>query len=181
MDSVEITVFPNPAHALQISSTDEMCGDGNGSILLTITDNTFSPYLFDFNNGGYGTSTSYTNLINGNYSLEIKDNNACVFDTVIHISDNGSGDNFHIANCFSPNNDGANDVWFIPAFCDETISCKILNRWGVEAAIIHENQSWNGKINDNEDASDGVYYYIAEIEFTSGVKKTFTGFISLLR
>jgi gliding motility-associated-like protein len=181
IDSIEITVNPNPSQALQVTTTDEICGHANGSVQLNMTDNSAAPYLFNFNNNGYNSSSVYPNLVSGNYNVEIKDNNNCVYDTTILVSGNGIADTLGIPNCFSPNNDDKNDTWFIPAFCGEKISCKILNRWGIEITTIRDDQFWDGKINGRENASDGVYYYIAEIEYISGVKKKFTGFISLLR
>jgi gliding motility-associated-like protein len=181
IDSIEITVFPDPSDALQVTTSDETCGNGDGSIQLSITDNSAAPYLFNFDNSGYSSSTTYANIVSGYYNIEIKDNNNCVYDTAVQISGSGIMDTLNIPNCFSPNNDGINDTWFITAVCGEKISCKILNRWGIEIATIHEDEFWNGKISGVENAVDGVYYYIAEIEYVSGVKKKLTGFISLLR
>ncbi|MCW3071206.1 MAG: hypothetical protein JWO44_1096 [Bacteroidetes bacterium] len=181
VDSIAITVLPNPSHTIQVTTVDEICGNGNGSIQLAITDNSAAPYLFNFNNTGYGPSASYPGLVSGYYSVGIKDDNNCVYDTTVQVSGNGIADTLSIPNCFSPNNDNINDSWFIPALCGEKTSSKILDRWGIEIATVHDGEFWDGKINGGENASDGVYYYIAEIEYLSGVKKTFTGFISLLR
>ncbi|MCW3105142.1 MAG: hypothetical protein JWO09_3582 [Bacteroidetes bacterium] len=179
-DSIEITVLPDPSDAILVTATDETCGNGGGSILLTITDNSAAPYLVSFNNGGYTSALSYPNLVSGYYSIEIKDDHSCMYDTTVHVSGYGSADTLSIPNCFSPNNDNVNDRWFIPALCGEKISCRLFDRWGLEIAAVADGGSWDGKIK-GENASDGVYYYIAEIEYVSGVKKTFTGFISLLR
>ncbi|MCW3085853.1 MAG: hypothetical protein JWP12_3219 [Bacteroidetes bacterium] len=181
IDSIEVTVLPLPDHAIQITTLDEMCGNADGSIQLAVTDNSAAPYLFNFNNSGYAAVASYYNLISGTYSIVIKDANGCVYDTTAHISSSGSADTLSIPNCFSPNGDNINDKWFIPSFCGEKISCKILNRWGTEMATIHENEYWDGKTNGGANASDGIYYFIAEIEYISGEKKVFTGFISLIR
>jgi gliding motility-associated-like protein len=180
-DSVMITVFPSTSNALQVTTIDETCGNGDGSVLINITDNSAAPYLFNFNSNGYSSSANYPNLSSGYYSLEIMDKNNCSYDTTLQISGSGAIDTLNIPNCFSPNNDHVNDSWFIPAVCGEKISCKILNRWGIEIATLPDNQQWDGKTNGKENAPDGVYYFIAEVRYVSGVQKTITGFINLLR
>jgi gliding motility-associated-like protein len=181
MDSIGVTVLPLPEHAIRITTLDDLCGNANGSIRLAVTDNSAAPYLFNFNNSGYAATASYDNLVSGTYSLVIKDANGCLYDTTAHISATGSVDTLSIPNCFSPNGDNINDNWFIPSFCGEKISCRILNRWGTEITMIHEGESWDGRINGSANVPDGVYYFIAEIEYVSGVKKAFSGFVSLLR
>lgn len=180
-DSIYITVFSRPEQIAEIIVIEEVCGNGGGSVLLNITDNSTAPYLFNFNSSGYSASTNYENLVNGSYSLEIMDNRGCTFDTIIYVPDNVISDTSHVPNCFSPNNDGINDTWFIASFCGEKIHCKIFNRWGIEVAALDTGAIWDGKVKDEADGADGVYYYIAEVEFSSGEKKILRGFISLLR
>jgi gliding motility-associated-like protein len=181
MDSITITVNSDHSNAFQATVKDEICGNGNGSVQLDMTDNSAAPYMYNFNSGGYSTVNSFSDLTSGTYSVMIKDNFNCVYDTSLVISDNGSLDTLGIPNCFSPNNDNLNDTWYIPSTCGEKITCRIYNRWGQEIAQINHDQTWNGKINGTANADDGVYYYIAEIEYLSGEKKTYTGFINLLR
>jgi hypothetical protein len=42
------------------------------------------------------------------------------------------------------------------------------------------NGLWDGKIN-NEVASDGVYYYIADVTDICGTNKKFTGYFHLMK
>lgn len=181
MDSVEISVNNKPSDVFDVTTTDESCGGRNGSLQLDITNNSTAPYTFNFNNSGYSATIHYDNLTSGTYQLQVKDNYGCKYDTAIHISNLGDIDSMNIPNCFTPNNDNSNDTWFIPNICGEKIACRILNRWGIEVAAINGDQAWDGKVKGNENASEGVYYYIAEIEYVSGEKKKVIGFISLLR
>jgi gliding motility-associated-like protein len=159
-----------------------MCGNGEGSIQLSITDNTAAPYQVNFNGGGYSSALSYSNLVSGDYSVEVMNNRGCIFDTLVHVPDNGVlSDTSLVPNCFSPNGDGANDTWVIPSFCGEKITCRILNRWGLEVAELGNGEGWDGRIKDKTSATDGIYYYIAEVEYPSGQKKTLKGFINLVR
>ena len=44
-------------------------------------DGSFAPYQFNYNQTGYTSMSDYLNLGNGTYSIQIKDNDGCVFDT----------------------------------------------------------------------------------------------------
>lgn len=79
-----------------------------------------------------------------------------------------------IANVFTPNSDGVNDVWKAIGFIDETTDCIIYNRWGVEIYRTTPNNtilSWDGN-----QMNDGVYYYYIKTETES-----YKGFIQLIR
>lgn len=85
-------------------------------------------------------------------------------------------------NCFTPNDDGVNDL-FMPVY--ENISnykLYVFNRWG---QLIHESvhveEGWNGRYKGRE-CPEGVYFFLAE--FTEGSKpgnRTVTGSVTLLR
>lgn len=78
-------------------------------------------------------------------------------------------------NIFTPNNDGANDVWTVN--CTELSSLIIINRWGNKIKeMTNKVLSWDGRITSGEPCSDGIYYYI--IQNTQTTQK---GFIQLLR
>jgi gliding motility-associated-like protein len=68
-------------------------------------------------------------------------------------------------NAFSPNGDGKNDTWKIPALSFYTTnSVIIVNRWGSEVwrtdNYDNVNNVWNGKNLEGNDLPDGTYYYI---------------------
>lgn len=78
-----------------------------------------------------------------------------------------------IPNVITPNGDNINDVFELP-FSYSKVS--LLNRWG---NLIWENtgmQFWNGKSQDGNDVSDGVYFYVIETE-----NKTYKGFVQVVR
>ncbi|MEP7266917.1 MAG: gliding motility-associated C-terminal domain-containing protein [Saprospiraceae bacterium] len=68
---------------------------------------------------------------------------------------------YELPNSFTPNNDGANDL-FIPLINSGVIKVKfeVFNRWG-ELLYATEDPAiqWNGKDQAGKDISDGVYYY----------------------
>jgi gliding motility-associated-like protein len=59
-------------------------------------------------------------------------------------------------NVFTPNNDGQNDVFYVPVFGLQDYKVQIFNRWG---KLVYEwndpEAGWAG-----EDQSDGVYFYV---------------------
>ena len=85
-------------------------------------------------------------------------------------------------NAFTPNGDGANDL-FLPAFRSlRTYNLTIFNRWGRRVFETSDpKEGWDGKINGRE-ASAGTYYFYATAEaFESGVVLRRHGSVTLLR
>ena len=81
------------------------------------------------------------------------------------------------ANIFTPNGDGLNDFFEIPAlptdFCTaQFASIKIFNRWGKEVYSSTSNTfKWDGK-----GVNDGVYFYVIDYKTT-----TYKGSVTLVR
>lgn len=91
-------------------------------------------------------------------------------------------------NAFSPNNDGSNDVFYLPAGKGVSLieNFRIYNKWGnivfeKENCIPNEpNCSWDGTFNESE-VGNGVYTYTARILFGDKVIETFKGEVTLVR
>ena len=82
-----------------------------------------------------------------------------------------------IPNIFTPNNDNANDYFYIDYKGAETFDIAIYNRWGIlQFKSKDKNLSWNGKNKENIPANEGVYFYVLQIG-----SKTYKGFVQLLR
>jgi gliding motility-associated-like protein len=66
-------------------------------------------------------------------------------------------------NIFTPNNDGANDV-FTFEFQSASIAefnCVIVNRWGVVMAELNDiTEGWDGTDPNGDPAADGTYFYV---------------------
>lgn len=85
-------------------------------------------------------------------------------------------------NVFTPNNDNINDFFFpleIDAGC---YTITILNRWG---NIMYEGNKdycfWDGTSQNGEKVSEGVYFYIIEVEDNLGVKRRYYGHLTVSR
>ena len=94
----------------------------------------------------------------------------------------------YIANVFSPNDDGFNDIFYIQAGSQVKNVKKfaVFNRWG-ESMISLENfqpndpaYGWDGTFR-NQRANAAVFTYFAEIEFNDGEVILYKGDVTLMR
>lgn len=71
----------------------------------------------------------------------------------------------YVPNVFTPNNDNANDLFFLTTTNATRIELTILNRWG---NVVYEgsgaNPAWNGKAQNGSEAGDGVYFVKYRVE-----------------
>ncbi len=132
-------------------------------------------------------TTSWMPLHEGQLSLIITSTTGCILrlDTLLTLLDRYR---VYIPNIFSPNGDGFNDTFSfgLDSNVKQVNSWEIYDRWGgriyaANGAAPHDPQlewdgTWRGKIVD-----EGVYLYLAEIEFRNGRRKIFTGEITLIR
>jgi gliding motility-associated-like protein len=85
-----------------------------------------------------------------------------------------------IPEVFSPNGDGVNDYFIIPDidyFTNNTLV--IYNRWGnLVYAVDGYVGQWDGSSSENEQLTDGTYYYILDL---GNEKEPYTGFIMIHR
>jgi gliding motility-associated-like protein len=94
-----------------------------------------------------------------------------------------SGSNFRIPNIFTPNGDGIGDN-FVVVFEGElkSYNLEIVNRAG---EVVYKSndikKSWDGKINGNDDAAEGLYYYIIRGEDKFGNNIEQKGSLRLVR
>jgi gliding motility-associated-like protein len=129
----------------------------------------------------------YGNWIKEDDYLEeiVTDLNGCnVVNSTTIISENCFLEEFNlfIPNVFTPNNDGANDLFTIElegAFLNEGF---ILNRWGgIIAEFDNENRTWNGKTKEGLTVVDGVYTYLIYYTPLNKSKVKAQGFVTVVR
>jgi len=91
----------------------------------------------------------------------------------------------HLPNAFTPNNDGLNDTFKGKGFFDgfKDYSMTIWNRWGENIyQTTDPNQGWNGRKNNNGNASQGgVYVYSIEYTGPRGNVNLLKGHVTLVR
>ena len=164
----------------------------NDTISLLIAPNSINPESYQWYNNGVEVSAP----LNGNNdSLKIPVNDLGNYYVTYYVNNckylaNNFSDLFpenyfipnETTNVFTPNNDGANDV-FYPYVRDTDFSSNkidietgdyeltIYNRWGT--LVFKDNQyskGWNGKTLNGVNASDGTYFWIASYLSNCNVK-----------
>ncbi len=85
-------------------------------------------------------------------------------------------------NVFTPNNDNVNDLFYPNEINPGCYTITIFNRWG---NFMYEGTSdysfWNGTSQNGERVSEGVYFYIIEVEDNFGAKRTYHGYVTVSR
>jgi gliding motility-associated-like protein len=88
----------------------------------------------------------------------------------------------NVANIFTPNGDGSNDLFSLNLVNAEKVQLVILNRWG---NVMFEdegiNPAWNGKTATGIPVSSGVYFYKFSASLKNGENLEGNGFIDLIR
>ncbi|MCB0476888.1 MAG: gliding motility-associated C-terminal domain-containing protein [Crocinitomicaceae bacterium] len=86
-----------------------------------------------------------------------------------------------IANVFTPNGDGINEVISFANSCDLPFKATIFNRWGTPVfATTDGNQGWTGTDEQGKIAATGVYFFVYEVD-VDGERKSFNGMIQVIR
>jgi gliding motility-associated-like protein len=121
------------------------------------------------------------------YTISVVNNGGCAASDQVTVIVTCSNENVFIPNTFSPNNDGANDVFYPRGRgLFKVQSMRIFNRWGemvfekTNFAANDASAGWNGNyrgIRANED----VYTYIIEIICNNSEIIPFKGNITLIQ
>lgn len=84
-----------------------------------------------------------------------------------------------LPNSFTPNNDGANDIYDLSKYLD-AFDIYILNRWGNNVFELTDfSTAWDGTSKNGQPCAEGVYYYyVKDKETKENIK---SGFIHLFR
>jgi gliding motility-associated-like protein len=140
---------------------------------ITVDYTGISTYVFSLDGTNYQSSPTFTNLIEGAYTVYVKDTKGCgVVPTTFYILD--------YPKFFTPNGDGINDFWSIKNLNQRNLqngTIEIFDRYG---KLIHQintqNQVWDGTFNGiNLPSSD----YWFQMKLTNG--KIIKGHFSLKR
>ncbi len=69
-----------------ITTSPSSCGALDGAVTINGVTGGVAPYTYSFDNMGFSTQTSYTNLWEGSHPLIIKDVNGCIYNTFAFIA-----------------------------------------------------------------------------------------------
>ena len=88
----------------------------------------------------------------------------------------------YVPNVFSPNDDDANEVFFLTTTNSTSITLTILNRWGnTMFENTGVNPAWDGKLQSGADCQEGVYFYKYRVDGLNGAFLEGHGFLHLVR
>ena len=177
---IDSTVFisqPTPLEAQYIITNTSCIGNHDGEINFDIEGGT-EPYTYTIDNSVFDT-IPISDLFQGLYTVSIMDSHGCelVFED-IEIEDTWI-DCLRIPNAFTPNGDGANDVWeignidlFPKAFI------QVFNRWG---QLIYEGKAseggWDGTYN-HVVLPTGPYMYVVNLHSEA---EPYVGIVTLIK
>ncbi len=171
-DSVIVTAGQIPVFTLGLDTT--VCGD---ELILTLHVSNAN-YLWQ----NQSTDSVYHVTSSGVYSVTVS--NACGSTAdEVNVDIESSLCAILVPTGFSPNNDGANDVFRAISRCPVTrYSMHVFNRWGEEVYTTEDiSEGWNG-IFRNKEQPLGVYvYYINYFNYCEQKMKTVVGNVTLVR
>ena len=95
-------------------------------------------------------------------------------------------DRIRVANVFSPNGDGTNDIWVVPyADLFPDLEVKVYNRWGAlvwSAKGTEATKGWKGTNSNGKDMPIGTYYYVISFNVKGSSKwKPVSGSVTIIR
>ncbi|MBP9187566.1 MAG: gliding motility-associated C-terminal domain-containing protein [Bacteroidia bacterium] len=117
------------------------------------------------------------------YTVLVTDTNGCKYMDTITIVVYKNDSVTTMPNVFTPNNDGVNDCISAAAMA-QFYSCEfvIFTRWGdVIWETNNTNACWDGKYNNGQNATDGVYYYTLKGTTPCQTKVNSSGTITIVR
>lgn len=151
--SFNIEIFPTNDFSL----TDSNINIDQETITITMDDNSIN-YEYAIDNGPFQSSNSFTDLIDGEYTLFVRDSNGCVEKSTsftIFI------DKFIVPSFFTPNGDNQNDTWLITDTRNTITKIRIFNRYGkLLKEISPQSPFWDGTFNNNLMSSNDYWYLI---------------------
>jgi|GEM_PF-4312140 len=168
---ITVTIEPLPVATLQSNMENNTVYVGQ-EMIITASPEIYPVYQFYINNQlvQSGSSNTYS-------SYAFKDGDkvgiACISDLQCQglVSDSLVVKVLPIANAFTPNGDGYNDVFL------KGLDLTVMNRWGQE--LFKGTQGWDGTF-EGKKVNPGTYYYILKISGPDKTPVTETGPLTLI-
>ncbi|MVM28626.1 gliding motility-associated C-terminal domain-containing protein [Spirosoma sp. HMF4905] len=182
--SVSVASSSGP-QLVDMSITGAACGQQNGAILIT---STRAVGLDEYSLDGqlFQSSTTFTSLSGGAYTLTIRDDKNCVITQPVRVSLD-CANLIHLPAAFSPNHDNYNDAltayFTFPSLT--ILRFTVYDRWGTvmynraNFALSTGEPLWDGLIN-GQSAPTGIYIYRMDCLFPDGTQTTYRESVALL-
>lgn len=161
-------------------------GTGEAPLAVSFTNTSVgaTSYSWNFGNGSTSTSQDPNTVFNdaGTYYVILTASNGPCSDTAVRTIVVEDGFSIEIPNVFTPNGDGANELFHIKTSGVKSAEGYIYNRWG---QILYSwdvlNISWDGKASNGENCPDGTYYYLIKVIDKKDKEHLAPGFVLIAR
>ncbi|MDI1235668.1 MAG: gliding motility-associated C-terminal domain-containing protein [bacterium] len=179
-DTLNANEIPIPK--FEIIQNDTPCLDGNNFIVLRIVPDTFPSYKWLFDGS---ISSQYTTADTLSQRAIVTGTNGC-YSSLKYKPLNGCNMIFYVPNSFSPNDDGANDIFNINGLFIGKIKMQIYNSWGELIFQTNDlNKGWDGTY-ENKICPQGNYLVTIELQsqpnqYSNKPVKFWKGIVQLLR
>ncbi|WP_395052605.1 gliding motility-associated C-terminal domain-containing protein, partial [Flavobacterium sp.] len=161
--TLSVTINPSPTD-LAIIVSNVLNQTAQGVIEITSVTSGVAPFQYNINNGSFSNTSSYANLLPGDYIITVKDANGCEYEETVTVETTCI-----FPNGISPNGDGKNDTFNLNGCNVKFIS--FFNRYGMKInSFSNYTSQWDGTTSDAKNLPDGTYFYSAEL--TDGNVKT---------
>lgn len=165
-------------------TADPTVGTAPLVVNFTNTSTGASGYLWTFGDGNGSTSTNPGNtyINNGTYVVTLYATAGTCIDSAkvtILVQEDFT---IEIPNVFTPNGDGANELFTIRTTGAKDVSLQIFNRWGQKLySADGVNVSWDGKTPSGATAPEGTYFYFVKATSLSDKTVEQHGSVNLFR
>ena len=160
---------------------------GEAPLTVNFTDEsvgTISSWNWNFGNGDVSTNQNPNSIFTseGTYTVFLIASSTLCSDTISHTIIVEGGFVIEVPNVFTPNGDGANDVFHIKILGVKSAEGSIFNRWG---QLLYSwdvlNASWDGKSSNGENCPDATYFYIIKVIDKKGKEHQAPGYVLITR
>ena len=126
--------------------------DNQNSITINMSD--VGDYEYSINGLNFQNSNVFTGLLNGEYTVTVRDKKGCGIATKeVYL--------LNYPKFFTPNGDGYNDNWNIQfSQFEPTFEVKIFDRYGKLLKVMNKTEFWDGTFNGKLLPSDDYWFYV---------------------
>lgn len=160
------TVNVSQASVTAAFNADPLTGEAPLTVNFTDESVGATTWTWQFGNGTTSTSQNPNTIFDneGTYTVVLIASSSLCSDTTSHTIIVENGFTIEVPNVFTPNGDGANDIFKIKITSVKSAEGTIYNRWG---QLLYSwdvlNASWDGKASNGENCPDATYFYIIKV------------------
>ena len=172
----EVNVLVNPLPFIDAATTQYGCIEQQYTIVI----NDFATGVYEWMDGSQAPYLIVDSP--GDYWFMVTNECGSEVETITVIFED-CDEAVYVPNCFTPDNDGVNDVWKVVTRNINSITTRVLNRWG-EVVFQSDELSpvWTGDFQLGDTyVADGLYFFRIEFERRDGQKELREGSMFIIR